>query len=48
MTPALVEAAWDVAGLDTYYFGDCTLTPDGAAVAEIDKDIRERAAGNAP
>jgi nucleoside-diphosphate-sugar epimerase len=46
MTPVLVDAGWDVVGLDTFYFGDCTLTPGHAAVREITKDIREVSASD--
>lgn len=41
MAPYLVQAGYDVTGLDTAYFRDCTLLPDGAVVRTITKDIRE-------
>ena len=31
LTPMAVEAGYDVAGLDTGYFADCTLVPRPAA-----------------
>ena len=41
MTPRLLEAGYDVTGLDTGYFRECTLGPDGADVPTIRKDIRD-------
>jgi nucleoside-diphosphate-sugar epimerase len=41
MGPHLVKAGYEVAGLDTKYFGECTLTANGAGIPEIQKDIRD-------
>jgi nucleoside-diphosphate-sugar epimerase len=41
MAPHLVEAGYDVVGIDTKYFGECTLTPDPSSISEIRKDIRD-------
>jgi nucleoside-diphosphate-sugar epimerase len=41
MAPYLIERGYDVVGLDTGYFDDCTLVPDAAPVPEIRKDIRD-------
>lgn len=41
MVRHLVEAGYDVVGLDTGYFEECTLVPDQATVPEIRKDIRD-------
>lgn len=41
MTPLLVEAGYDVVGLDTGYFDECTLVPAGADVPSARKDIRD-------
>jgi nucleoside-diphosphate-sugar epimerase len=46
MTPLLVEAGHDVAGLDTGYFEECTLVPGGAAVPSVRKDIRDLEPGD--
>jgi len=40
LTPLAVEAGYDVTGLDTGYFADCTLVPDVVEVPVIRKDIR--------
>jgi nucleoside-diphosphate-sugar epimerase len=39
--PLLIEAGYEVTGLDTGYFGDCTLAPEGATPRSIRKDIRD-------
>jgi nucleoside-diphosphate-sugar epimerase len=41
MTPHLMQAGYDVTGLDIGYFSECTLVPDGKQPAEIRKDIRD-------
>jgi nucleoside-diphosphate-sugar epimerase len=41
MAPHLVDAGYDVVGLDTKFFGDCTLLPDASVIPEIRKDIRD-------
>ena len=41
MTPMLVDRGYDVVGLDTGYFERCTLVPPPAAIATIDRDVRE-------
>jgi nucleoside-diphosphate-sugar epimerase len=41
MTPFLIDAGYDVVGLDTDYYGDCTLIPDRRAPSTINKDIRD-------
>jgi len=43
MTPAFVQAGFDVVGLDTGYYRDCTLVPDALSVPEIRKDLRDLA-----
>ena len=44
MAPLLVQAGYDVVGLDTGYFERCTLVPDEIQVPAIRKDIRNIAA----
>ena len=41
MAPHLVQAGYEVVGLDTKYFGECTLTADPGSIREICKDIRD-------
>jgi nucleoside-diphosphate-sugar epimerase len=41
MAPQLVKAGYDVVGLDTGYFNECTLVPDEVEIPEIKKDIRD-------
>lgn len=41
LTPYLVGRGYDVFGLDTGYFNECTLGPDGMRLREIRKDIRD-------
>ncbi|MBI4354249.1 MAG: SDR family oxidoreductase [Candidatus Omnitrophica bacterium] len=43
MTPLLVEAGYNVVGLDTGYFSECTLIPDAVQVPWIQKDLRDAA-----
>jgi nucleoside-diphosphate-sugar epimerase len=41
MTPLFVAAGYDVIGLDTHYFAECTLIPDRITLPEHRKDIRD-------
>jgi len=41
MTPFLIDAGYDVVGLDTDYYRECTLIPDRPASSAITKDIRD-------
>jgi nucleoside-diphosphate-sugar epimerase len=41
MVPHLLEAGYDVVGMDAGYFDDCTLVGDRDDVRVIDKDIRD-------
>jgi nucleoside-diphosphate-sugar epimerase len=41
MAPHLVGAGYDVTGLDTGYFSDCTLVPDALEIPAIKKDLRD-------
>ena len=41
MTPLFVSAGYEVVGLDTHYFSECTLTPDRITLPEHRKDIRD-------
>lgn len=41
MAPHLLHAGYDVIGLDTGYFNECTLVPDPVEIPEIEKDIRD-------
>ena len=41
MAPYLLDHGYDVVGLDTGYFDDCTLVPDPVRISTIDKDIRD-------
>lgn len=40
MAPLLQRAGYEVVGLDTKYFGECTLVPDLAEIPTITKDLR--------
>lgn len=47
MAPHLVKAGYDVVGVDTKYFGECTLPPDSAGgIPEFRKDIRDLTAAD--
>src|SRR5258707_14445061 len=46
MGPYLVKAGYDVVGLDTKYFGECTLTSDIAEIPEVQKDLRDLTAAD--
>jgi nucleoside-diphosphate-sugar epimerase len=41
MAPALVEAGYEVVGLDTGYFSPCTLVPQRVEVPALWKDVRD-------
>ena len=41
MAPHLVREGYEVVGLDTAYFGECTLVPDELEIPEIRKDLRD-------
>lgn len=41
LAPHLVRQGYDVVGLDTGYFDECTLVPDAVAIDEIRKDLRD-------
>jgi nucleoside-diphosphate-sugar epimerase len=41
MAPALVEAGYNVTGLDTGYFSECSLVTGPSAIPEIRKDLRD-------
>ena len=41
MAPYLIAQGYEVTGLDTGYFSECTLAPDRTAVPEVQKDIRD-------
>jgi nucleoside-diphosphate-sugar epimerase len=46
MVPMLVEAGYDVVGLDSGLFAECTLVPDGAIVPELHRDLRDLRPGD--
>lgn len=46
MAPYLARNGYDVVGLDTDFFGECTLVPDPIRVPEIRKDIRDIVPGD--
>jgi nucleoside-diphosphate-sugar epimerase len=46
MAPYLSKHGYDVVGLDTGYFDDCTLVPDPMPIPEIRKDIRDVVPGD--
>ncbi len=41
MTPLLLEASYDVVGLDTGYYAECTLVPEAVGIPGIQKDLRD-------
>lgn len=41
MAPYLQQVGYDVVGLDTEYFGECSLVPDLGQVPNVRKDIRD-------
>jgi nucleoside-diphosphate-sugar epimerase len=40
MAPLFMQAGYEVIGLDTGYFSDCTLVPDTMRIPSVTKDIR--------
>lgn len=46
MAPHLASAGYDVVGLDTGYFSECSLIPDLGQVPAIRKDLRDLAAAD--
>ena len=46
MVPVFLEAGYDVVGLDTGYFRDCTIVPPAGQVESVAKDIRDLEAGD--
>lgn len=40
LAPVLMQAGYEVVGLDTGYFSECTLVPDAVSVTSVCKDIR--------
>src|SRR5271157_5103179 len=46
MAPYLASAGYEVMGLDTGYFSECSLIPDLGQVPAITKDIRDLAAAD--
>lgn len=41
MSPHLVSSGYEVVGLDTGYFSECTLVPDTQKIQSLKKDIRD-------
>ncbi len=41
MAPHLLKAGYDVVGLDSGYYADCTFVPDQATIPAIRKDVRD-------
>jgi nucleoside-diphosphate-sugar epimerase len=41
MAPYFERLGYDVVGLDTDYFGDCTLVPGADAIPSVNKDVRD-------
>jgi nucleoside-diphosphate-sugar epimerase len=41
MAPFLIQQGWEVVGLDTGYFDECSLIPSAVNIPEIRKDIRD-------
>lgn len=41
MTSLLTSVGHEVVGLDSFFFADCTLEPDGEPVAALRKDVRD-------
>ena len=46
MAPYLIERGYDVVGLDSGYFDDCTITADPVPIPSIRKDIRDLEPGD--
>ncbi len=43
MAPYLVSRGFEVSGLDTGYFSECTLVPDAGSIPAVKKDLRDLA-----
>lgn len=41
MAPHLVSSGFEVSGLDTGYFSECTLVPDSGQIPAVKKDLRD-------
>ncbi len=41
MAPMLAQAGYEVCGLDTGFFSQCTLVPDGVSIPSVWKDVRD-------
>ncbi len=41
MSPHLASAGYEVVGLDTGFFSECTLVPDAQKIQALNKDIRD-------
>ena len=41
MAPAFMKAGYEVVGMDSGFFGECTLVPDTVDVPSVHKDIRD-------
>jgi nucleoside-diphosphate-sugar epimerase len=41
LAPYFVSQGYEVLGLDTGYFSDCTLVPDPTSIPELQKDLRD-------
>jgi nucleoside-diphosphate-sugar epimerase len=46
MVPVLLEAGYDVTGLDTDYYRECLLVPEMASVPSVRRDIRDLEPGD--
>jgi nucleoside-diphosphate-sugar epimerase len=46
MAPYLLEQGYDVVGLDTGYYDECTLIPDRLEIPELRKDLRDLTPGD--
>lgn len=46
MAPHLVSNGFEVSGLDTGYFSECTLVPDPAQIPAVKKDLRDLTPGD--
>jgi len=41
MAPLLCEAGYEIVGLDTGYYAECTLIPDAVEIPQVRKDLRD-------
>jgi nucleoside-diphosphate-sugar epimerase len=46
MSPHLVSSGFEVSGLDTGYFSECTLVPDAGQIPAVKKDLRDLSPGD--